>query len=521
MLDLILAASLTAATPATGQDCQSLLGVLYEGPDEAELADPVDGAALDGVAALVALRAARGDEPIVVRGGNFAQADFRGARLHNICFLDTNLAGSDWRGAEAVGMGFVRADLTGARMTGARLPRILLRQPVMKDIDASEADFSEGRLDGGWDGSLENLRLDRASLRGFQFDCGITIGDGCPLERRISFRRADLTAAILNTYWGGGEDDWTGARIDRTEIGLHQVEEMASADMIGPLIVRGGDAIVEVSAAERRALITRIRPSEEALSPSFDCRRAATNVERLICGEGGGRLRALDLLVAELFRRAAASDSTAAAAQRAWLRERDRCAADENAGWSCVYDVYASRREQLVARIGPPAWARPGTAALFVMPAVDFDDDFRDDPLYRRLLPVIEGGAWSHVAVRVNADGSLDARGDAIGANAHSCSLGAEGLRLDRSTGWYSVEREPESGDPPAWRGRPIPVLLFWGERGEVYRHGHSETGGEGVDARAGDYASCGARAGFGELVRLPIPEAEARAFFESLDEAP
>jgi len=521
MLDLILAASLTAATPAAGQDCQAILGALYEGPDEAELADPVDGRALDSVAALVALRAARGDVPIVVMGGNFAQADFRGARLHNICFLNADLAGSDWRGVEAAGMGFVRSDLSGARMTGARLPRILLRQPVMKDVDASEADLSEGRLDGGWDGSLENLRLDRASLRGFRFDCGITIGDGCPLERRISFRGADLTGASLNTYRGGGDDDWTGARIDRTEVGLHQVEEMASADMIGPLLVRGGDAVVELSAADRQVLIARIRPSEEARTPSFDCSRAAAAVERLICGSEGGRLRALDVLVAGLYRRVSGSSAAPAAAQRAWLRERNRCAADESAGWSCVQEAYERRREQLIGRIGPPDWARAGATVLFVVPVVDFDDGFRDDPLYRRLLPVIEGGAWSHVAVRVNADGSLDARGEAVGANAHTCSLAAERLQLDRSTGWYSTEREPESGDPPAWRGRPIPILLFWGERGEVYRHGHPEGGGEGVDPRAGDYASCGVRAGFGELVRLPVPEAESRAFFESLDEAP
>ena len=526
MLDLLLSAAIAAApgsAPArlSSPDCQSTLGSLYEGAEEAELPGQVEGSAIANAAALIALRAERGESLIIVRGGNFANADFRGVDLHNICFLDTNLVGSDWRGADASGSAFVRADLTGARLSGADLSRILLRHPRMKEADASGADLSGGRLDGGWDGSLEDLRLDGADLSGFRFDCGITIGDGCPIERRINFRRADLSGASLNSYWGAGEDDFSGARIDRTEIGLHQAEEMAGADLVGPLLVRGGDAVAELSAAELRALVARVRPYEEASAPSFDCARAEGTVERLICGSEGGRLRALDRLVAGLYRRVAASDPNAAGAQRTWLSERDRCAADEDAAWSCVYDAYARRRERLIGLIGPADWVRPGSTVLFVVPVVDFDDAFRDDALYRRLLPVIDGGAWAHVAVRVNADGSLDARGESVAANAHTCSLAVDGLRLDRSTGWFSARRGPDAGDPPEWLGRPIPVLLFWDDRGEVYRHGHTEGGGEGVDPRAGDYASCGARAGFSELVRLPVPPTEAQAVFDSFADLP
>ncbi|WP_165357285.1 pentapeptide repeat-containing protein [Sphingosinicella sp. CPCC 101087] len=514
-----LAAASLAAAAAVGQDCQTALGPIYEGAEESALSGQFEGATLDA-GALIALRAARGDALIVVKGGDFAGADFRGARLHNVCFLDTGLAGSDWRGADATGIGFVRADLTGARLTGARMPRVLLRRPVMKDVDASGADLSGGRIDGGWDGSLDNLRLDRANLRGFQFDCGISLGDGCPLERAISFRGADLTEASLHTYWGEGGDDWTGARIDRTVVGLHQINDLTGAEFAGPLLVRGGDATAELSAAEHRALVARLRPDEEEAAPSFDCTRASGPVERLICGDQGGRLRALDRVVAGLYARAAAADPGIAAAQRSWLRERDRCADDADAGWTCVEKAYVERREQLIAGIGAPAWARPGAAALFVVPVVDFEETFRDHPLFRRLLPVFERAAWAQVAVRVNGDGSLDVRGDAIGANAHSCSLAADRLRPDPSSGWYSATREAaaEATDPPEWRGRPVPVMLFWDDRGEVYRHGHPHAGVEGVDPRAIHYASCGVRAHFGELVRLPLPAAEATARFESFD---
>jgi uncharacterized protein YjbI with pentapeptide repeats len=515
----LAAAALAAATPS-GQSCQAALGPLYEGAEEADLPGRVDGATLSGPDALAALRAARGETLIVVSGGDFTGADFRGAQLHNICFLDTRLAGSDWRGAEAAGIGFVRADLTGARMEGARMAEILLRQPVLENVQAANADFSGGRLDGGWDGSLRNLRLDRANLRGFRFDCGITLGDGCPLERAISLRGADLTDAQLSSYHGAGGDDWTGARIERTVVGLHQLEEAAAADFAGPLVVRGGEATAELTAAELRELIRHVRPLEEAAAPAFDCARAATEVERLICGDEGGRLRALDRLVANLYRRAAERDPDALAAQRIWLRERDRCL-EADYVQDCLNQTYARRREALIGQLEPPEWVRPGTTALFVEPVVDFDPASPDDPLYRRLVPVLDGGAWARVAVRVNADGTLDARGEAVAANAHTCSLGAERLRLDRETGWFSAEAPPGADAPPRWQGRPVPVLLFWDDRAEVYRHGHAYGDEDEVDLRANEFASCGARAGFSELVRLPVAEAEARAAFESFGETP
>lgn len=519
MLAVTLLAALAAATPSS-PDCQSAMGDLFGEAETASVPGQVDGASLGSANDLAALREARGDALIVIQGGRFAGADFGGMRLSNICFVGTDLSGSNWRGAQAPGVAFVGVDLSGASLAGAHMARVLFRHPNLAQVDATGADFSGGRLDGGWDGSLESLRLDRANLRGFRFECGITLGDGCPLERSISFRGADLSGAVLNSYWGAGEDDWTGARLDRTVIGLHQVEEAIRAQFAGPVILRGGDASVELSSEDVRTAAAHIRPSEEAAAPSFDCARAATPVERLICGDQGSRLRALDRLVADLFRQAAVAGPGAAADQRAWLADRDRCARSEDV-LSCVDALYMRRREQLVARIGPPAWVRTERVALFVMPVVDFDDGFRADPLFRRLLPVIDGGAWGAMAVRVGTDGSLAARGESIGANAHMCSLSADGLWHDPATGWYSAMSEAEPDDPPQWRGRPAPVLLFWNDRAAVYRHGHAYGGGDDIHPRAGDYASCGARAGFTELVRMPVSEEQVAEIFEALGETP
>lgn len=519
-LSALAAATLLAAmAPGTAPDCQAALQGAFDDFSDAPLPGQLDGAGIGGPEALLALRLERGDAPIIIAGGNFAGADFRDARLHNVCFLGTNLTNTDWRGAQAPGIAFARSDLTGAQLAGASMRRILLREPTMPNVDASGADFSNGLLNGGWEGSLANVRLDGANLKGFRFECGITIDDGCPLDREISFRGADLSGAHVDTYWGsGGFED---ARIDRTTVALTQLEGLGEADIIGPVIVRGDEATAELSRAELEALLPHLALAGEASTPSFDCARASSPPERAICGDEGGQLRALDRDLAALFRRASAADPSLAASQQSWLRGRDSCRTEEGEldTW-CMEEAYKHRRAELVAVLGPPAWARPGTYALFVSPAVEFDDAFRETALYRRLVPVITGSASSHVVVRVNPDGSIDARGDAIGGNAHTCSLGGDNLRFDPATGWYSGPQEAHAQDPPDWRGRPMRVLLFWDDRGALFQSGHPRWGGEdGGDPRVSDYASCGARAGFGEMIRVTLPQDELRRRFDAYGE--
>jgi uncharacterized protein YjbI with pentapeptide repeats len=495
----LLAASLQAAAPATS--CQAALGPLYEGTQEAALPGRVDGATIAGRDALIALRAARGDALITIAGGRFARADLRGARLHNICFLETDLSGADLRDAQARGIGFVRANLEGANLAGAQLAQVLFRQVNLKDADASGADLSGGRMDGGWDAGVENLKFDRADLTGFRFDCGITIDDGCAIDGGISVRGANLTRAELSSY--ARLENWHGARIDRTEVDLSQLAGLANAEIAGPILVRGGEAVAELSAAEHRAMLPHISFAGQAATPSFDCARAATAIERVICAPDEGRLRALDRQVAALYAQAGPG---AAAGQAAWLRARDRCPVDEP--W-CVQAAYEQRRGALIARLGPPAWVRPGAAALFAAPSIGLDDAFRAGPLYARLLAVIIGDSASNAIVRVRRDGTIDTSGSAYGANGHSCSLGGERLRLDPATGFYSGAQQFGPDVPLLWRTRPMPVLQLWGESAAVYQNGRGGGGGDGEDPRLSDYASCGARAGFAEMIRMPLSPAE------------
>ncbi|HEX8669660.1 MAG TPA: pentapeptide repeat-containing protein [Allosphingosinicella sp.] len=421
---------------AVPRSCQSAAGPWQEGSVESGLPEPLDGASVAGRDALLALRESRGDALIVIRGGNFSGSDFRGARLHNVCFIETDLSGTDWRGADAHGVGFIRSNLSEANLAGARMPGVLLRNPDMTDVDASGADFSRGRIEGNRGGSFENLRLDRADLSGFRFDCSeIIMDDACPGMRSMSLRGANLTGASLHNW--RFDAVFAGARLDRTEVGLRQLRDLADAELAGPLVLRGGDATVEIDRDDYRVLLPRIRDPWDDPAPFTPGR--------------------------------------------------------------------------------PPAWLRPGAVVLFVEPAVAFDPAFRTHALFRRLVPVIRGSAWRRLVVKVNADGTIDAAGEAIGPNAHLCSVGGMRLRLERATGWFSGPYKPADREPAEWRGRPMPVLRFWADRAEVHEGGHSHPGSEEDEPSFSDYVTCGARARFGPMVRLPVTDAEARAALEQL----
>ncbi|HEU0135585.1 MAG TPA: pentapeptide repeat-containing protein, partial [Allosphingosinicella sp.] len=359
------------------------------------------------------------------------RADLRGARLDRICFLGTKLAGAQLRGANLSGSAFVDSDLSGADLRETRMRRILLRNSVLKNVDAQRSILAGGRFDGGWfEGSVEGFRLDSSDLTGFRFDCGITLDDGCPIDGgRLTLRGAILRDSNLFTY-----ADVTGARIDRTRVSPTELPDLRAAVLEGPVIVTGGEQAIELSVEEYRSLLPHFREPAES---------------QPLTAEGGERLKD----------------------------------------------------------------APPGAHLYFVDHPETFTDSFRSHPLYRRLLPALIDASWSQVAVKVNADGSIDASGEAVGANAHSCSLDAAGLRFDPATGWYSGAQEGGTEVPAQWRGKPMPVLRFRGQQVDVWRMGKG--GDEEGDPRESDFASCGARAAFSPMLRVPLSTAQVERLLE------
>jgi hypothetical protein len=191
--------------------------------------------------------------------------------------------------------------------------------------------------------------------------------------------------------------------------------------------------------------------------------------------------------------------------------ERDRCPDVQ-----CLRRAYERRIGVLRGRLGPPDWLRPGTRAYFVAEREPFADAFRTTGLYRRILPVIMAAAHSRAAIRVHPDGIIDAAGDAFGGNAHQCSLVGERLRFDRGTGWFSGPFQARPEDPPEWRQRPLPVLRIEGDRAYVFRGGQMWPDVE--DRRPSDYASCGVRASFDDMVRVPASDEQIDLLLEMLN---
>jgi hypothetical protein len=133
-------------------------------------------------------------------------------------------------------------------------------------------------------------------------------------------------------------------------------------------------------------------------------------------------------------------------------------------------------------------------------------------------VPAIVGAASSKVAIRVNPDGTIRAVGEAIGGNAHMCGLSGEGLRFDRATGWFSGPWSPIFDGPPDRNAPPMRVLRFEDERAEVFRNGQQPWERDPVESRYSDYARCGARAGFENMIRVPVQPAAVDRMFAELE---
>lgn len=80
--------------------------------------------------------------------------------------------------------------------------------------------------------------------------------------------------------------------------------------------------------------------SSTSSSPSFDCRKATTAVEKLICSNPD--LSKLDVSLAETYKEAVSKDRSVREDQRAWNREKNKCADVD-----CLKNAYEDRISEL------------------------------------------------------------------------------------------------------------------------------------------------------------------------------
>jgi len=163
-----------------------------------------------------------------------------------------------------------------------------------------------------------------------------------------------MTGTGLGAYYGGGE-----LRIGSNGIQAGRIPAQAQQALVGWLreqdlvpasvvfVSRSGDA-TPLEAA-RFAPPAQFRPSPAG--PSFDCRKAATRVEKAICANASLSMQDLELgrLVKEVRHGHAtlAAREELRALQRRWLKERDvRCTASADMD-ACLAAQYKTQHDRV------------------------------------------------------------------------------------------------------------------------------------------------------------------------------
>lgn len=413
----------------------------------------IDAKGLTKVRQLEQIRRKTRAGTIFISGGNFAGADFRKAQLYNMCFFGTDLSQTDWTGLAAAGLGFVGADLTGAQMANTNLPDVLFRNAKLGLVNAAGARWKQGRLDGGWEGSLRGLDLTGADLTDFRFVCGTAADDGCPTERAgIIMTGANLRRASVHTLFVS-DLALAGARIDQTELALDHLRLLQGAQLAGPIILRSPrravmlfptevDRLTEVAQAAQAETALCPDPAQPGAAPEQD-QRALT----ILCATPGSAPRDLLRSVAALERSSQASAGYAERQQR-WMAQRDACLtmtnADEQA--ACITTSYSARQAALRKALGQPEWLSVQGYRLFLSREAAFPTDTSEPGLYGRILPVLLDSAVAAVIVRTDGAGRADVSGVAL-----------DGCVFEATALIYDIENAQLGFAGRRRRGAPVP----------------------------------------------------------------
>ncbi len=420
----------------------------------------IDASRFKKVSQLESVRRKTRAGTIFVSGGKFVGADMRKAKLYNMCFFGTDFSQSNWTGASAPGLGFVDVDLTGAQMAASHLPNVLLRDTRLELVNAANARWMQGRLDGGWEGSLRALDLSNADLTDFRIVCGSTAQDGCPMARgEILMSGANLRRASLATF-PVGDLNLKGARIDQTELALDHLALLKDARLAGPVVLRSARRAVMLFPQEvaRLAEVSAARDpaAELCAEPGSDDVAVAS-----MCALPGSEPRDLLRSVA-LLESATTTRSGEAAQTKDWLARRDACLAlaDPDEQPTCLLDAYRARLGALRSLLGTPQWVSEPGYRLFLSREVAFPTDQDEPGLYARVLPVLLDNAAAAVILRSDGKTGIAAKGIARSA----CGFDVEGLVYDPATAQLGVaakapaSRAQSRGRRGARRAPPVAV---------------------------------------------------------------
>jgi uncharacterized protein YjbI with pentapeptide repeats len=489
--------------------CMDVLGNVGSTPSGVQSFDGTKLKKPDDIARM--RKSVKSGAPILIDGGSFRGADFRKAKLRNVCFRGSNLAGTRWDKADANGVAFVGTDLTGASLSGAIMSRVLFRNSNLANAQAVRADFSGGRIDGGWSGNLSNFNLDSAQLTAFDFNCFAGESLGCPFDRKgITARGADLTGAKLSSFnfW---ELNLQGAKLDRTEINVETLRLLGGASIAGPIFVRGNAHMVTIGADEVAQLLAALPAIKSDTVAECDIDKPQ-KLDDLLCSDPSSKL---SNLVRDMAKLEAMEPTISASGIQIYNTRLSACFTTAVANVAqCAENSVRDRREKLAQALGSKVWLKQGEKALFARVSSDMASAYAAQPKLAKLSPAIAGASSAYFMVQLDSKGLAKIRGLSLGGNGEACKLSVNNTRRWASNGWYSA-----APDGTAKRGfsQPVPIARIWKDRAEIYppiadfddKH----------DSRISNYISCNDSNLFsGMMVRLPIIDADFDSMWATLE---
>ncbi len=485
----------TSAFNPPAQSCLARIGVLNA--PNGDMPVPVDGATVKKTSDIDALRKkSKSGELIIIDGGNFAGWKFKGTRLSNLCFRGSDLSNSDWSKANASGIGFIDAKLTNANFERANMPHILLRTTSMDGANAARAIFDYGQFDGGWSASISKLRLDGASMRNFNFVCGVTSADGCAFDRQnISLRSANLSNANLYnfTLWDG---DFTGAKMNGAIVGLDQIGQLKDIMLDDTMLLRGGDSIRSIDRAALSVLRQGMTNPKASSSP---CSASTPILTTIICAAGNEQIAEIANDVAYLTD-LDETDVTSAPAQTRFDRKLIACvAANAEEPALCLSSVYAARRKELLDNASEPEWVDIQKRVLFVKTDIVLPADISSNPDWRNIASIVASSSDMMMLVRdVDSEGQFALRAQIKDLNQGACSISHDELGFDNNV-LTAVGKVKQSGR----KGRisvSLPVVQFYNDKAEISK----SLFGKNNSLRSA-ITNCGAEIGTAQMRAIPI----------------
>jgi uncharacterized protein YjbI with pentapeptide repeats len=460
---------------------------------------------------------AKDGRTIAIKGGNFSGEKFGNENFSNICFIGSNLSNTKWSRSRAPGVGFIDADLTGATFDRVVMDYVLFRNSTLARVDASGAQLAYGQLDGGWDPSMEGLKLDNARMLGFRFVCGSSSVDGCSFNRqKISMRGADLSFAALASFpmWDGLFDD---ARLYYTEIGIDQMGVFGDAELAGPLLVKADNRQITLMPDAFRSAATALASNRVA---DTECKGPDGPLTQIFCQAGQGALRAYRDDVQRLFestRRPASGrvleDASIAVtapdkAHGRYIKALRKCALKgEDESIPCIKATMAKRRIVLVEQLVKTRPLEEDARALFVSVQTPLVQSVANDPRLSAFAPLMFDSASQVLLAYRDDEEGLQAKGYLPLSDGQMCST--------------SFSQSPAKGKKKkSAKGSKAPTLLAMWSTGAEFAIGQPATGklkkkkvrnkkGKLVSVRAPVATGCSAFQRSEPLIRVPITEDE------------